>query len=74
MIDEKEMMKIDMVTKLAQMLIEDGIAESATEAIDTVINSDTYRKLANDKTGLYYQSTGYVYDFMRNELLTGISL
>lgn len=74
MIDEKEMMKIDMVTKLAQMLIEDGIAESATEAIDTVINSDTYRKLTNDKTGLYYQSTGYVYDFMRNELLTGISL
>ena len=41
MIDEKEMMKDDMVTKLAILLIEEGEAQDMTEALDAVINSET---------------------------------
>ena len=33
--------------------------------------SDTYAKLQDAKTGLYFQSPRYVYDFLRNEVKTG---
>lgn len=71
MIDEKEMMKDDMVTKLAVLLIKDNKASTMTDALDIVINSETYQRIINDKTALYYQSPRYVYDFLRTELLTG---
>ncbi len=71
MIDEKEMMKDDMVTKLAVLLIEDDKAKTMTEALDTVINSETYQRLVDDKAALYYQSPRYVYDFLLNELTIG---
>jgi len=33
--------------------------------------SDTYAKLKNPHTGLYFQSSGYVYDFLLKEITTG---
>ena len=71
MIDEKEMMKDDMVTKLAILLIEEGEAQDMTDALDTVINSETYQRIMDDKAALYYQSPRYVFDFLRNELSVG---
>ncbi len=71
MIDEKELMKDDMVTKLAILLIEEGKTQTMTEALDTVINSDTYLRMMDDKTALYYQSPRYVFDFLQNELTMG---
>lgn len=71
MIDEKEIMKDDMVSKLAVLLIENDKAKTMTDALDTVINSETYQRLMNDKTALYYQSPRYVYDFLHNELTFG---
>ena len=44
---------------------------SFQEAIDTVYTSDTYIKLRDKNTGLYYQSPKYVYSFLEHELLTG---
>ncbi len=69
--DEKELMKYDMVAKLALLLIDDGKASAMDDALDTVINSETYQRLMDDKTALYYQSPRYVYDFLLNELITG---
>jgi hypothetical protein len=69
--DEKELMKYDMVTKLALLLIEDGKASAMDDALDTVINSETYQRLMDDKAALYYQSPRYVYDFLLNEIVTG---
>lgn len=71
MINEKEIMKDDMVAKLAMLLVAEKMARTMTEALDTVINSETYQKLMNDKTALYYQSPRYVYDFLKNELTSG---
>ena len=65
------MMKEDMVAKLAMLLIDDSRASSMTEALDVVINSETYERLIYDKAALYYQSPRYVYEFLKNELLTG---
>ena len=69
--DEKELMKYDMVAKLALLLIEDGKASAMGDALDTVINSETYQRLMDDKSALYYQSPRYVYDFLLNEIVTG---
>lgn len=69
--DEKCIMKDDMVIKLAMLLIDDGKASNMTEALDIVINSETYQRLIDDKTALYYQSPRYVYDFLLNELVMG---
>ncbi len=71
MIDEKELMKNDMVAKLAGLLIDRGLAETMTEALDMVINSETYEILRNERSGLYYQSPLYVFDFLVNELRKG---
>ncbi len=71
MMEEKEMMKVDMVTKLSILLAEEGKVRTMPEALDAVINSETYQRLMDDKTALYYQSPRYVYDFLRNELLYG---
>lgn len=45
---------------------------SMQEAIDVFYNSETYAKLNNPATGLYFQSSKYVYSYLKNELSTGI--
>lgn len=40
-------------------------------ALRALYTSDTYAKLQNPKTGLYFQSPRYVFDFLKNELRTG---
>ena len=42
-----------------------------TEIALRIYNSDTYAKLEDVKTHLYYQSSLYIYDFLENEILTG---
>ncbi|MBR6961400.1 hypothetical protein IKH79_01390 [Candidatus Saccharibacteria bacterium] len=69
--NEKEQMKFDMVKNLAIMLIADNPNLSMEQALSTVLNSDTYQRLLRDATGLFHQSSGYVYSFLDNELKTG---
>ena len=42
------------------------------DAVDTLYTSDTYAKLSNPKTGLYFQSPNYVYAYLEHELATGV--
>ena len=69
--NEKEQMKLDMVKKLALMLIANNPQFPIEQALATLINSDTYQRLQRDATGLYYQSSRYVYSFLDSELKTG---
>lgn len=55
---------------LADKLVGD-FSMTVSEALRVVYNSETYEKLINPKTGLYFQSPLYVYDFLKNEVLTG---
>lgn len=41
------------------------------KAFEFFYNSDTFERLNNTQSGLYYQSSGYVYSFLKEELLTG---
>ena len=41
------------------------------QAFDAVYTSRLFLKLCDPKTGLYFQSSGYVYSFLESELKTG---
>ena len=66
--NEKELMKLDMVKHLALRLMNDQQQLTMEQALATVINSNTYLRLQRDATGLYYQSSAYVYSFLADEL------
>ena len=53
---EIDHMKLDMVTKLASLLMEEQPQLTMEQAISTVVNSDTYLRLQEDESALYYQS------------------
>lgn len=59
-----------MAKDLVLMLIERRGLDMKT-ALRTLYTSDTYAKLTDTRTGLYYQSPGYVYDFLEKEIATG---
>ncbi len=69
--NEIEEMKADLVTELANMLMSNDANISMEQALECVFNSETYQKLLDNKTQLYYQSAGYVMSYLQNELLTG---
>ena len=69
--NEIEEMKADLVTELANMLMSNDATISMEQALECVFNSETYQKLLDNKTQLYYQSAGYVMSYLQNELLTG---
>ena len=57
--------------RTALLLMNDDPQLSMEQALAIVINSDTYQRLQRDATGLYHQSTRYVYSFLLSELKTG---
>ena len=63
-------MKEAIAADLAVLLSED-FNMSISEALDALYNSTTYAKLSDRRTGLYFQSTQYVYSFLKEELSTG---
>ena len=62
-------MKEALATDLAELIAND-FGLTIIDALDTLYGSETYMKLCDPKTGLYFQSTLYVYSFLKNELLT----
>ena len=67
----QEQMKLDMTKNLAVLLMEANPDLTMEQALSIVLNSDTYQRLQNDSTHLFYQSSRYVYDFLDKELKTG---
>ena len=59
-----------MAADLAELLSKD-FGMSVTESLDALYGSETYAKLSDPATGLYFQSTQYVYSFLKEELKTG---
>ena len=62
---------LETLTKNLVLKVMEEFNYSITEAMDVVYNSQLYEKVLDLETGLYYQSAGYNYDFLRHELLTG---
>lgn len=62
-------------TYLAESLTRDLTARlmeerelSMQQALDVVFTSKTYQALSNPETGLYFQSSVYLYDMLEQEL------
>lgn len=70
---EKMEMMADMVKNLAAMLTEQNSGMTMEEALATVFNSETYRKVMDERTHFYYQSCHYVFAFLKEELTKGKS-
>ena len=64
---EFQNMKEDIVKDMISRLMEEhGL--SMQDAFDKVYNSHLFEKLSDPKTGLYFQSSGYVYSYLLDEL------
>ena len=66
---QKQIMKDDLAVELVESLIKE-FHYTMQEALDTLYTSETFDRLQDDATGLYYQSPGYVYSFLSNEIKT----
>ena len=67
--EQIQLLKDELTTELAGYLVDD-YHYTPEEAIDVLYTSETFERLQDDATGLYYQSPGYVYSFLQNELMT----
>ena len=64
---EFQNMKEEIVKELiARLMDEQGL--TMADAFDAVYTSRLFEKLSDPKTGLYFQSSGYVYSFLESEL------
>lgn len=59
----KEEIVKDMIARLM-----DETGWTLEEAFGRVYNSKVFKKLSEPDTGLYFQSSGYVYSFLKEEL------
>ncbi len=59
----------DITSDLIQMLIERR-GYTLQQAVDTVYNSETHAAYIRPETALYYQSSGYIYEYLIRELRT----
>ena len=60
----------ELVKDLVLKLMEDRKI-TMVEALGLVYNSDTYEKILDLETGLFSQSTAYVYEILSRELTEG---
>ena len=67
--EQKQLLKDELSVEITGFLVDD-YKYSPEEAIDVLYTSETFDRLQDDATGLYYQSPGYVYSFLQNELKT----
>lgn len=65
--EQIQLLKDDLCVEIAGYLMDD-FHYLPQEAIDVLYTSETFDRLQDDNTGLYYQSAGYVYSFLQNEL------
>ena len=69
-ITDFEYIKEALAVDLAEMLAKDYNL-SVDDALNTLYNSDTFAKICTPETGLYFQSSLYVYSILREELTLG---
>lgn len=67
----KETFMIEEIAKEIVLLLMKEHHVDMREALRLLYTSDTYARLIDLKTGLYIQSTAYVYEYLEKELATG---
>lgn len=70
MTNEFKYLKETMASDLIKYLIKDYNLDMHT-ALSTLYDSDTYSRICDPATGLYFQSSRYVYSYLQSELRKG---
>jgi hypothetical protein len=65
--EQIQLLKDELATELAGFLVDD-FQLTPQEAIEMLYTSETFERLQDNTTGLYYRSAGYVYAFLQNEI------
>ena len=68
---EFKYMKEGLTIDLVELLMKDFNLDYK-EAMGVLYDSDLYAKLSDPATGLYFQSSLYVYSFLKSELQKGV--
>lgn len=68
--EQKNILKEELCAELVEILMDEW-HYSMQEALGVLYNSDTFALIQDEGSGLYYQSSGYVYTFLDEELKTG---
>ncbi len=71
MSDAQTTFMIEELVKELTLRLMDERGLTMRQALDTVYNSETYTKVLDLRTGLFSQSTAYVYSILETEILTG---
>lgn len=71
MTKEFKYLKEGLASDIVQFLMKDYNLDLQM-ALSTLYDSDTFSKICNPSTGLYYQGSRYVYSYLQNELKTGL--
>ena len=69
--ETKEQFMIEEISKEIVLLLMEEHQMDMREALKALYTSDTYSRLINLDTGLYAQSTAYVYEYLEKELVMG---
>ena len=63
--------QVEMLARDLVLMLMERRHMTMPEALESLYNSDTYLRIKDSHSGLYFQSVGYVYDFLDKELTTG---
>lgn len=63
--------QVELLTRDLVLLLMERRSMTMPQALEAIYNSDTYNRLKDARSGLYFQSPGYVYDFLDKEISTG---
>lgn len=58
------------IQEIVSFIVEDSKIEY-DEALDLFYKSETFKKLADEQTGLYRESAAYIYSLFKSEIQTG---
>lgn len=68
---DKQFLVESLVKELIEMLMKD-YGWNMKKSMDVVYSSETFAKLEDERSGLYYQGAVYVYSFLKQEIETGV--
>lgn len=70
MMKDKQFLVESLVKELVEMLMKE-YGWDMQKSLDVVYSSETFAKLEDERSGLYYQGAVYVYSFLKQEIETG---
>lgn len=68
---DKQFLVESLAKELIEMLMKD-YGWNMQKSMDVVYSSETFAKLEDERSGLYYQGAVYVYSFLKQEIETGV--